>query len=145
MGRVYETVRRQSVCPPVCPIRRSYSSKPAARCCRTLQWRAAGLLLWDRRVGDINRLLRLICYMYVSLPTHTMLPCFPVLHFLPPVFSGPAFSTHAIWSRVFQSCLFHPRIFHRPAFSIPAFSASPIAAEAASNRRMRAVRRCQRT
>jgi len=41
---VYETVRCPPVCPSVCPI-------------RTLQQRAAGLLLWARRVGDIDRLL----------------------------------------------------------------------------------------
>jgi len=44
-GRVYVTVRYPSVCPCVCP---SY---------RLLQQRAAGLLLWARLAGDIERLL----------------------------------------------------------------------------------------
>jgi len=45
MWRVYVTVRDRSVCPSVCPIY------------RPLQQRAASLLLWARRAGDIDRLL----------------------------------------------------------------------------------------
>jgi len=44
-NRVYETVRCPSVCPSVFPI-------------RPLQQPAAGLLLWARQVGHIDRLLQ---------------------------------------------------------------------------------------
>ena len=43
-SRVLETVRCPSVCPFFCPV-------------GPLQQRAVGLLLWARRVGDIDRLL----------------------------------------------------------------------------------------
>jgi len=43
-SRVYETVWCLSVRPSVCPI-------------RSLQQLAAGLLLWARQVGDIDRLM----------------------------------------------------------------------------------------
>jgi len=43
-SKVYATVRRPSIRPTVCPIRPPHAA-------------AAGLLLWTRRAGDVDRLL----------------------------------------------------------------------------------------